>query len=48
MVNVMADRCLGSLVVMILARNPRDWGSIPVEALNFLVRRNPLFIGQAN
>ena len=28
-VNVTADSCLGGLAVMTLARNARDWGSIP-------------------
>ena len=38
-VNVMTDSCLGGLVVMTLARNARDRGSIPRwGTLNFSVR----------
>ena len=45
---VTADSCLGDLVVMTLAWNVRDQASVPVEALNFSVGRNPLLHLVAN
>ena len=40
-VSVMADRCLGGLVVITLAQNAGELGSIPCWGSEFF-RRNPL------